>query len=202
MAMTSVNPRNLNTILEKSSDLGKNLRAIGKSGKERNDGSPSDSPGPANRSASEESQRLKLFEEWLRYEHRVKDGYVVFETTQGWTSSKLEDTEKNNGVDDPNKDVLHPYVQFSFAQKKRGIVAEIGTAQWMDMFGTPMPDSINNLLSENGFQPPDSKHGPNHWQELSEFDPGSLSDMTEWAFNQIFGYLGDEDFAVKVAEFA
>jgi DNA-binding beta-propeller fold protein YncE len=117
----------------------------------------------ADKAPAEEAQRLNWFEDWLQYEQGKKDGYVTFENDRSC------------------------YMQFSFAQNKRGIVAEVGTCQWENIFGSPIPDSVGKKLSAIGFQPPDRKHGPNHWHEFAKFNPRALAGLADWAFKEIFG---------------
>ena len=62
-----------------------------------------------------------------------------------------------------------------------------------------MPESVGERLVQKGFQPPEG-NDVNHWQEVEEDDARSLSELTEWAFREIFGE--EENFAVvKVASF-
>lgn len=125
-----------------------------------------------NTSPSEEAQRLNWFETWLKYEQGKKNGYVTFAT-----------------VDEVC------YVQFSFAQHKRGIVAEVGTCIWEEAFGSPMPDSVGEKLSALGFQPPDGKNNPNHWHDFVKFNPRALAGLADWAFKEIFSE--NDDYTVK-----
>ncbi len=131
-------------------------------------------PAPIQITASCKNDRLALFNEWIGYEDLIEGGFVVLESNRGC------------------------YVQFALGSDHPSAYAEIGTTQWEEVFGSPLPQSTVNQLSEAGFQPPDAE-GVNYWLEIDEFDAGSLAVLTEWAFLEIFGE--DENFTAKVANY-
>ena len=133
-------------------------------------------PPPAIDTASDESQRLSLFEEWLEYA-RGRETFVIFESARG------------------------SYVQFHLGGDPPWI-AEVGTLEWEKLFGTSLPESVIKLLAAKGFQPPQADSegfGWNYSLEVNDEELGSLPELTEWAFREVYGE--DGNYSVKVAGF-
>ena len=90
------------------------------------------------------------------------------------------------------------YVQFAFRNSGPRAYAEIGTYTRQTVLGTPLTDSMEASLIQRGFRPPEGDR-VNYWQEFDNVDAVTLSELTEWAFMEIFGET--RRFTVKVTDF-
>ena len=132
---------------------------------------------PQIESASVESERLKLFEEWIEYERRKEEGMAAF----------LGD-----------KEIL---VDFVFVEPGgfKVLVGVEAIRQEGNKQVELLPESAAERLLEKGFHPPDSDHEYNYWQEFDIADSSKLAALAESVFREILGE--DENFTAERVEF-
>jgi len=126
-------------------------------------------PIPAIEAASGESERLRLFEEWIEYGRR-KEGIAGFYG---------------------DKDIL---VDFWFDDRPVASKVEVGVEATREEDNKRLellPKTVVERLVEGGFHPPDSDHD-DYWQEFDEADSRTLAGLAESVFREILGE--DENF--------
>ena len=127
--------------------------------------------------ASGTSERMGLVQDWLDYLLQGAEGgttFVVFQSDNDY------------------------YVQFAVEAAGRRIHAEIGTFEWEKRLGAPLPESAVGRLTGKGFERPERAFA-NYWQNFDQTRPGSLAQITEWAFREVFGERAG--FTLRVSNF-
>ena len=127
-------------------------------------------PIPAIEAASGESERLRLFEEWIEYGRRK-------ESIAGFYG---------------DKEILVDFVFDDWPEASKVHVGIEATREEGNKLVELLSEPVVERLVEGGFHPPDSDHVYHYWQEFDATDSRTLAGLAESVFREILGE--DENF--------